>query len=92
MDFAADRSLERWLARASISPLEEMTALNQHSFSTATPLLVAFVDPRRERETGSFLAKLEALGRKYLTRVNFVWVDFRDNLLLMIRLGLEGHR
>lgn len=91
MDFSKDHNLEKWVSRSSISPLEEMTSLNQYSFSTSTPLLVAFVDPRDEKKTGAFLGQLEGLGTKYLNRINFVWVDYRDNLLLMIRLGLEGH-
>jgi len=92
MDFTKDHNMEKWLSRASLTPLEEMTALNQYSFSTSTPLLVAFVDPADELKTADFLQRLESLGSKFLARINFVWVDFRDNLLLMIRLGLEGHR
>lgn len=82
--------ISKWLAATSISPLEEMTSLNQMSFSTAAPMIIAFVDPRDESRTQAFLDDISQLGTKYLNRVNFVWVDYRDNLILMQKLGLEG--
>lgn len=90
MNFDKTRDLQAWLAKSSISPLEEMTQLNQMSFSTKSPLLVAFVDPQAESTTQAYLDELEHLGTKYINRVNFVWVDYRDNLSLMRRLGVEG--
>jgi hypothetical protein len=91
-DLSKPKDLGRWLAENSISPLEEMTSVNQMTFSAGAPLLVAFVDPKQESKTQQFLDSLEPLGRKYLNRMNFAWVDYRDNLELMKRLGQEGCR
>lgn len=93
MDFSGrDTNLNNWLSKGSISPLEEMTSLNQMSFSTNAPLVVAFINPRKETESQTFLDGLMQLGTKYLNKANFVWVDYRDNLPLMKKLGLEGSR
>lgn len=89
-DIAKPIDLSKWLARSSISPLEEMTSLNQMSFTTAAPMIIAFVDPVQESKTQAFLDDLSNLGTKYLNRVNFVWVDYKDNLILMQKLGIEG--
>ena len=90
INFEKMRDLPNEFAKMSISPLEEMTALNQMSFSTSSPLLVAFIDPSKEVQTQQFLDDIEYLGTKYVGKVNFVWVDYRDNLPLKKRLGLEG--
>jgi Thioredoxin-like domain len=90
VDFSKIGDLPSWLAKSSVSPMEEMSSLNQFAFSTKAPMLVAFVDPVKEIQTQAFLDQLEYLGTKYLNRVNFVWVDYRDNLQLMKRLGVEG--
>src|SRR3990167_3124874 len=66
VDFSKIGDLPAWLAKSSISPLEEMTSLNQFAFSTKAPMLVAFVDPRKEIQTQKFLDQLEHLGTKYL--------------------------
>lgn len=89
-DMSKPKDLGRWLAENSISSLEEMTSVNQMTFNSGAPLLVAFVDPKQEVVTQKFLDSLEPLGRKYLNRMNFAWVDYRDNLHLMKRLGQEG--
>jgi len=74
-NFDKERDMATWLAKSAISPLEELTANNQMSFSTKSPLLVAFVDPQAESTTQAYLDELEHLGTKYINRVNFVWVE-----------------
>lgn len=92
MDFDRSNNIKRWITEASRPVLDEMTPLNQETFSSAIPLAVAFIDPEKEVESQRFLDDLTPVALKYLERVNFVWVDYRDNLALMREIGLEGHK
>lgn len=84
--------IEQWLSSSILKPLQELTSLNELTLSAKAPMLVSFVDPRNEAVTQRFLDRMADLGRKYLDRIVFTWVDYRDNLQLMKKLGLEGCR
>lgn len=89
-NLAKPRPLDQWLSASLLKPVQELTQVNEFSLSNKAPMLVAFVDPLQEHSTQRFLDSLEDLGRKYLDRIVFVWVDYRDNLQLMKKFGLEG--
>ena len=79
----------KWLAQHSIGLVEEMNSLNQHAFSNLIPMLVAFVDPRKHGLTQSFLDQYKKLAEYFRNKVQFVWVDYNDNLGLMRSLGVH---
>lgn len=89
-DLAKPKPLNHWLSTILTRPLEEMTYMNELTLTRKVPIVVAFVDPLDEVKTQPFLDRIEELGRKYLHRVVFVWVDYRDNVNLMKILGVEG--
>ena len=91
-DLSKLKSINYWLSTILVKSLQEMTPLNEVSFSGGVPLIVAFVDPLDEVNTQIFLDGLEPLGQKYLGRATFVWVDYRDYLDYKKKLGVEGVR
>ena len=82
-------SFGRWIAENSIALVEEMNSLNQHAFSNRIPMLIAFVDPLKSSVTQNFLDQYKKLAEYFKRKIQFVWVDFNDNLGLMRRLGVH---
>lgn len=81
-----------WIAEKSIGVLEEMNELNQNAFPNSYPLLVAFVDVSKKAETWNFLREYRKIAKVYDKKVSFVWVDYKDNMRLRIRLGVKNYK
>ena len=82
------KSVGRWIAENSLGAVEELNSLNEGAYSIALPILIAFCEPRKQAETDNFLRGYRNLAKYYEREINFVWVDFNDNLNLMKRLGV----
>lgn len=52
-------------------------------------MLIAFVDPRKYQLTQSFIDSYKKLAEFFTNKVQFVWVDYNDNLGLMRSLGVH---
>lgn len=88
-DMNGGRKLGPWIAEKSLGVLEEMNEINNHAFPNDIPMMVAFVDPTKEAQTWNFLRDLRKIAEGYNGRITFVWVDYRDNMRLMIRMGVK---
>lgn len=86
------RDVGEWVAKNSLSLVEEMNSLNQFAFSSRIPLLVAFLDPLDKNTSQEFIWGYKRLAERHEGTINFVWVDFRDNLKMMKRLGVRDCR
>lgn len=66
-----------------------MNELNQHAFPNYVPMMIAFLDPSKEAESWNFLREFRKIASLWYGKLSFVWVDYRDNLRLMNRMGVK---
>ena len=79
-----------FLGRDSIKFGTEFTSNTRVAMDPMLHTLFAFVDPTDVAGSRKFIKSIEASCHKFKDQIQFFWADYRDNLQLMKRLGVEG--